>query len=147
VAVAGNALAVATTVPFALLPGDAPAALLQALLLLRGIALGLALMPAMTAAFAAVDRDRLPDATTQVNIVMRVGGAVGGALLAVVLAGALPAGAEHAFHVAFWWLTAASVAALATAAWLWHAAIAARRPTAPASTTRPRRTTCSTSPS
>jgi hypothetical protein len=75
-------------------------------------------MPASTAAYAAVSRDQLPDATTQVNIVMRVGGALGGALFAVVLAGRLGDGVEVAFHGAFGWLTAASLLGLLAACWL-----------------------------
>lgn len=72
-------------------------------------------MPAGTAAYAAVTRAQLPDATTQVNIVQRVGGALGGALFGVVLAGGLTDGPEAAFHTAFWWLTGASAPGLVAA--------------------------------
>ncbi|WP_320669825.1 DHA2 family efflux MFS transporter permease subunit [Patulibacter defluvii] len=114
----GGLAAVATTLPFALVPVDAPWWLLQLLLLVRGVALALAMMPAMTAAYKAVRPAQLPDASTQVNIVLRIGGALGGALFAVVLAGALPDGPTAAFHQAFWWLTGASLLGLAAALWL-----------------------------
>ena len=119
VSVWGNALTIVTTVPFAFTSADTSALWIQVLLLIRGIALALAMMPATTAAYATVGRNQLPDATTQVNILMRVGGAVGSAVLAVVLARQLAGGAVPAFHTVFWWLTGASVIALAWTAWLW----------------------------
>ncbi|HVV11722.1 MDR family MFS transporter [Amycolatopsis sp.] len=126
VALCGNVLSVATTLPFAFLGAGTSALTLQILLFLRGLALALSAVPAGTTAFAAVLREQLPDATTQVNILQRVGGAVGGALFAVVLAQALPSGAEHAFQLAFWWVTGASVVAVGWTAWLFLAQRAAR---------------------
>ena len=41
-----------------------------------------------------------------------------GNVLALPLTGAPPAGAEHAFHIAFWWLTGASVLGATGALWL-----------------------------
>ncbi len=130
----GGVLTIATTVPFALLPTDTDALVVQALLLARGMALALAATPITTAAYASVRPDQLPDAATQVNIAIRVGGAVGGALFAVVLAQHLPSGTETAFHTAFWWLTGASVIGLACTLWLW---LVQRRP-APAPSPRVR---------
>jgi len=121
VALWGNIATVVTTVPFALLGADASAVTVQILLFLRGIALALSAVPAGTAAYAAVRREDLPDATTTVNILQRVGGAIGGALIAVILAQALPRGVESAFQLTFWWLTGASVIAVGSAAWLWLA--------------------------
>ena len=121
VALVGGVLTVCTTVPFAFAGAHAHPVLLQALLVLRGMALALSASPAGAAAFASVRRDQLPDATTTLNILMRVGGAVGGAMCAVVLSRLLPTGAEHAFQVAFWWLSGASAIALVAAWWLWLA--------------------------
>jgi len=141
VAVAGSALTIATTLPFAVSPADADAVVVQVLLFVRGLTIALAITPVITAAYAAVAPEQLPDATTQVNIVMRLGGAMGGALFAVIVARELPGGAEQALHTAFWWLTAASVAALAAATWLWLSARSrpvrhpAPRRTAPRNTT------------
>jgi MFS family permease len=120
VAVAGAILTAATTAPFALLHAGADGLVLQALLLARGLAIALAATPVITASYAAVEADRLPDATTQVNILMRLGGALGGALFAVVVARQLPHGPEHAFHAAFAWLTAASLTGLVPALALWR---------------------------
>ena len=58
------------------------------------------------------------DATARVNIVLRVGGALGGALFAVILATGLPGGTGTAFHTAFAWLAAASLLGVAAALWL-----------------------------
>jgi EmrB/QacA subfamily drug resistance transporter len=114
----GGLAALVTTLPFALLDVHAPLVVIQALLLVRGTAIALAAMPAVTAAYKAVSAEQLPDATTQVNVLMRVGGALGGSVFAVVLASRLPDGAEAAFHASFWWLTAASALGLGGAAWL-----------------------------
>ena len=122
----GGVAAIITTMPFALLDTHTNQVVVQLLLLARGMAIALAVMPATTAAYKAVDTEHLPDATTQVNIVLRVGGALGGAIFAVILAAALPDGVDGAFRTAFWWLTAASTLGVAAAAWL---AAAERRTT------------------
>jgi hypothetical protein len=65
------------------------------------------MMPAMTAAFASLDRSELSDATPQLNVLQRIGGSIGTAVLAVVLqralvhAHTLPAKAG-AYGTAFW---------------------------------------------
>ncbi|MCF6509349.1 multidrug efflux MFS transporter [Blastococcus sp. MG754426] len=118
VALAGAVAMVVTTAPFALLPLDVEEPLLQALLLVRGMALALTAVPATVTAYRAVTVDRLPDATTQINILQRLGGALGGAVFAVVVASRLPDGPAPAFHAAFWHLVAASAAALLAAAWM-----------------------------
>jgi EmrB/QacA subfamily drug resistance transporter len=118
VAVYGGLLAVVTTVPFTVLDTDANAWLVGVLLFLRGMAIAVAVVPAGIAAYQAVTPQQLPDATTQVNILQRVGGALGGAFFAVVLADRLPSGPNAAFHTTFWWLTAAAALGLASAAWL-----------------------------
>jgi hypothetical protein len=69
----------------------------------------------MTAAFSAMRPDQISDATPQINALQRTGGAIGTAILAVVLqrAGAhatTPAAAASAFDTAYWW--ALGIAAL-----------------------------------
>lgn len=118
VSVWGNVFGVAATVPFVFLGADANSVLVQTLLVLLGMSLALAAVPPGIAAYKTVRREQLPDATTQVNIMQRVGGALGGALFAVVLAGGLSHGTEAAFHTTFWWLAGCSIAALACALWL-----------------------------
>ena len=71
--------------------------------------IGMSFMPAMTAAFTSMRPDQLSDATPQINVLMRIGGAIGTAILAVVLqrAGAgshsaTPASLASAFRAAYW---------------------------------------------
>ncbi len=118
VAVAGMLVVVATTVPFAFLPAAAPAAVVQVLLVLRGLATGTAAVPVTVAGYAAVTADQLPDAATQLNVVQRVGGAAGGALVAVVVARGLADGPDTAFAAVFLVLAGVGVLALAASAWL-----------------------------
>jgi hypothetical protein len=73
----------------------------------RGLGIGFAFMPAMAAAFAALDRTELAHATPQLNVLQRVGGSIGTAVLAVVLQRALEGAHTHsaqaaAYGTAFW---------------------------------------------
>jgi len=77
-------------------------------MVVRGMGVGFAFMPAMSAAFASLKPQELPDATPQLNVLQRVGGSIGTALLAVVLQRALVGvhtveGAASAYGTAFWW--------------------------------------------
>lgn len=126
VSLVGGVVALATTVPFAIAPVDAQGFVVQALLVLRGGAIALAIVPAGVAAYKAVSAAQLPDATTQVNIVQRLGGALGGAVFAVLLAAGLAAGPTAALHDAFWALAASSALGVLAAAWLTQAERAAR---------------------
>ena len=56
-------------------------------LFIRGAGLGMTMMPAMSAAYQVLDRAAVPRATTTLNILNRVGGALGTAILAVALQG------------------------------------------------------------
>jgi EmrB/QacA subfamily drug resistance transporter len=116
VALCGGLLAVAVTVPFAVIGAHASAVLVQAMLAMLGVAIGLTTVPPGVAAYKTVRPSQLPDATTQVNIVQRAGGALGGALFTVILANGLPHGTGHAFHTTFWRLTGSAILALGSAA-------------------------------
>jgi EmrB/QacA subfamily drug resistance transporter len=104
---------------------------------LLGLGMGASMMPAMSAAYQTLQRQQLARATTALNIIQRVGGSIGTALLSVVLthqlASRLPVGNEgglaaaqsvppeardriapqiaDAFGNTFWW--AAGIIALA----------------------------------
>ncbi len=96
-----------TTIPFGLIGAHTSVAGLSVAMLLRGMGIGFAFMPAMAAAFASLKRSELPDATPQLNVLQRVGGSIGTAVLAVVLQRALVgvhsvSGAAHAYGIAFW---------------------------------------------
>lgn len=75
----------ASTVPFALIGAGTSIVGLSFALVLRGMSIGLCFMPAMTAAYASMRPDQISDATPQINVLQRVGGAIGTAILAVVL--------------------------------------------------------------
>ncbi|MCH2556841.1 MAG: DHA2 family efflux MFS transporter permease subunit [Alcanivorax sp.] len=84
VSLAGVALLALTTLPF-LATGTLPPNALAVLLILRGAGLALAQMPAMTGAYMVVSTRQMGDATTLVNIVQRIGGALGAITVVVVL--------------------------------------------------------------
>ena len=120
VALAGSLLAVASTAPFTVLPVDANGLLVQLLLIVFGASVALLAMPAGIAAYKSVDPRRLPDATTQINILQRVGGSLGGAVFAVLIAARLP-DTEAAFRTGYVATCIGAVGALG-AAWLVHRA-------------------------
>jgi EmrB/QacA subfamily drug resistance transporter len=104
------------TIPFGLVGAHTSVAWLSVAMLIRGMGIGFAFMPAMAAAFASLDRSELPQATPQLNVLQRVGGSIGTAVLAVILQRALVgvhsvAGAASAYGTAFW--ASAALTALA----------------------------------
>ena len=112
----GVALTTVATVPFGLIGPQTSIAWLCVAMFVRGMGIGFAFMPAMTAAFAALDRSELADATPQLNVLQRVGGSLGTAVLAVVLQRALvgahtATAAASAYGTAFW--AAAALTAMA----------------------------------
>jgi len=114
VAVAGAVALTATTAPLALLD-RLPAPVLVADLVLRGGALAWAQLPAVTAAYTAVTAERMGDATTLVNIVQRLGAALGAAATAILLSrGSAGDGPVWPFVA----LTALAAATIATASGL-----------------------------
>jgi EmrB/QacA subfamily drug resistance transporter len=113
----GVLLTTVATIPFGLIGASTSIAWLSVSMFVRGMGIGFAFMPAMTAAYAALERSELADATPQLNVLQRVGGSLGTAVLAVVLQRALSgehtsAGMASAYGTAFWasaGLTAAAV--------------------------------------
>ncbi len=81
----GLALAVLGTLAYAEVGAHTSYWLLASALLLRGMGLGATMMPAMAAGYAALAHAEVPRATTTLNILQRVGGSVGTAVLAVYL--------------------------------------------------------------
>ncbi|MEZ0472943.1 DHA2 family efflux MFS transporter permease subunit [Luteimonas salinilitoris] len=111
----GAGLLILTTIPF-LIPGPLSLSSLVTILVARGAGLAFAQMPATTAAYASVTPDQIGDAVTLVNIVQRVGGAVGAAGVVVVLAQTGGSSAPVAYLWAFSALAALSVLTLVFAA-------------------------------
>ena len=77
------------TIPFGLIGAHTSIFGLSVAMFVRGMGIGFAFMPAMAAAFASLERSELADATPQLNVLQRVGGSIGTAVLAVVLQRAL----------------------------------------------------------
>jgi EmrB/QacA subfamily drug resistance transporter len=131
VALIGVILTTLASIPFALITAHTPVLDLVAAMLVRGAGIGFAFMPAMTAAFAALERDELSHATPQLNVLQRVGGSIGVAVLAVVLqrglvgAHSLDATAS-AFGTAFWWSAGLTALAIIPCVILLRAERAAR---------------------
>jgi EmrB/QacA subfamily drug resistance transporter len=103
----GVVLTALATIPFAMIGAHTSILALCVAMLFRGVGIGFAFMPAMTAAFAALERHELSDATPQLNVLQRVGGSIGIAVLAVVLQRNLSsahslAAAASAYGTAFW---------------------------------------------
>jgi EmrB/QacA subfamily drug resistance transporter len=119
IALVGSVVVLLASVPLPWLGTNTPMVLVQALLFVRGAGIGLSMMPAMSAAYASVRASDLGDATALVNIAMRVGGAVGGALSVIVLSAGLASGGPvTGFRSAFGVLTVLCVLATWTAWWL-----------------------------
>jgi EmrB/QacA subfamily drug resistance transporter len=81
----GLALVTLGTLPLTQVTDGTSYWLVSAALFVRGLGMGATMMPSMSAAFQTLTRAAVPRATTALNIVMRVGGSIGTALLAVVL--------------------------------------------------------------
>jgi EmrB/QacA subfamily drug resistance transporter len=149
VAVVGLIFATVGTLPFVMVGADSSYWLLGGILVIRGIGIGGTMMPAMAAAYATLTGPAIPRATSQLNVIQRIGGALGTALLAVTLQGeiedAFPGGGgalqrvpdaararvaeplAGAFGNTFWWAVAMTVLALIPALIL----ASAQRPPAP----------------
>jgi hypothetical protein len=130
-ALLGTVVTAATTVPFAMIGTHTPIVSLSVWMLLRGMGIGFAFIPAMSAAFASLKHSELPDATPQLNVLQRVGGSIGTAVLAVVLQRApvgvhTLAGAADAYGTAFWWSAAITALAIGPCVVLMRAERAAR---------------------
>jgi EmrB/QacA subfamily drug resistance transporter len=85
VAVVGVVLVTLATIPFAFVKADSSYVVLALVLFVRGIGFGSSMMPTMAAAYARLEHGAIPRATAMLNVMRQAGGAIGTALLAVVL--------------------------------------------------------------
>jgi EmrB/QacA subfamily drug resistance transporter len=113
----GGLILTVATIPFVLISATTPFALIGAAMVVRGVGVGLAIMPAMTAAFSALKREQINDASPQLTVLQRVGGSLGTAIIAVVLQGHVQdahtqAALGTAFAQTYWWVMAVTVIAL-----------------------------------
>ncbi len=107
IALIGVTITALLTIPFGLIGAHTSILGLSVAMFFRGTGIGFGFMPTMTAAFASLDRSELSDATPQLNVLQRIGGSLGTAVLAVVLQRALVgansvAGVASAYGTAFW---------------------------------------------
>jgi len=117
----GLALTVLGTAAFTQVGPNTSEWLLGAALFVRGMGMGATMMPAMSAAFQTLTPAAVARATTALNIVQRVGGSIGIAVLAVVLQHEIttrphtPAAVGTAFGHTFWWALVLTALAFAPA--------------------------------
>ncbi len=153
----GLVVAAVGTVAYTRLGAHTSFALLAVSLFVRGIGFGFVMMPAISAAYQTLSPPQVPRASTAINIVQRIGGSIGTALVAVVLehqvasqvpglSGGLsavesapPAAVARlaqplstAFGATFWWIMALTLVALVPAVLLSRLP-ASERPTPPPS--------------
>src|SRR4051794_30828580 len=131
VALFGVVVTTVASIPFGLIGAHTSIVWLSVAMFIRGTGIGFAFMPAMAAAFASLERHELAHATPQLNVLQRVGGSIGTALLAVVLQRALGgahslAAAADAYGIAFWWSTGLIALAIVPCVILLRAERAAR---------------------
>ncbi|HEY7934632.1 MAG TPA: DHA2 family efflux MFS transporter permease subunit [Solirubrobacteraceae bacterium] len=108
VALVGVSTLALASLPLAFVGAHTSIVTISLVLVLRGVGIGFSFMPAMTAAFASLRPEQLSDATPQLNVLQRIGGAIGTAVLAVVLQRAIghnhtPGHLAGAFDTAYWW--------------------------------------------
>jgi EmrB/QacA subfamily drug resistance transporter len=84
------------TIGLTRLTSHTPYTVTSAILFARGIGFGCSIMPAIAAAYSTISRAAVPRATTVLNVLQRVGGSIGTALLAVVLENQIKAALPHA---------------------------------------------------
>ncbi len=126
IAIIGVLMLSLSTLPLAFVGAHTSEVLISLVLVVRGLSIGFGFMPAMTAAFAVLRPEQLSDATPQLNVVMRLGSAVGVAVLAVVLQRAsvhahTSTDLAHAFAHTYWWGLGIAALSLIPCLLLWKA--------------------------
>ena len=108
---AGLAFAAVGTLAFTQLAGDTSQALLALSGIPRGIGMGLAFPSLLGSSYRTLTHAEIPKASTTINILQRLGGAIGTAIFAVILQHGLDAGhGASAFGDTFWWVLGLTVA-------------------------------------
>jgi EmrB/QacA subfamily drug resistance transporter len=115
----GGSIAIAATVPFLMVGAATSFWVIGAAMVARGFGIGMSMMPSMTAAYAVLRPDQVNHATPQMNVLQRVGGSIGTAILTVVLQSGITglahptaAGVAHSFAHTYWWVIGISAVAL-----------------------------------
>lgn len=113
VSIVGFALVGVSTAPFAFAGAHTAIWLLMVTLLVRGFGMGAVSIPLITVAFDGLPNDDVPNASIVVQVGQQVGGSVGTALFAVILADQAAASGSltTGFNIAFWCATGFTVVA------------------------------------
>ncbi|MHB8659562.1 MAG: DHA2 family efflux MFS transporter permease subunit [Solirubrobacteraceae bacterium] len=114
----GGLILAAATIPFVIVTSTTPFVVIGGAMAVRGIGVGLSIMPAMTAAFSVLSREQVNDASPQLTVLQRVGGSLGTAIIAVVLQGNIQgartgAAMASGFGHTYWWVMGVTLIALA----------------------------------
>jgi MFS family permease len=117
VAIVAFAITCAATVPFGFVTASTSNIALMAVLFVRGIGLGAAMITLMGGAFVGLKREEIPAASSISRAAQQVGGSAGTAVLIMILQRAstgahTPATMASGFGDAFWWATAFTAAAI-----------------------------------
>jgi hypothetical protein len=117
VAVLAFAVTFAATMPFGFLTAATSNVMLTAVLFVRGLGLGAAMIALMGGAFVGLTREEIPAASSISRVAQQVGGSIGTAVLVVILQRAVagtraPAALASGFGDAFWWAAASTAAAV-----------------------------------
>jgi EmrB/QacA subfamily drug resistance transporter len=106
---AGIVLALLGTAVYTQVGPETSYVVLSGALFSVGLGLGATIMPSMAVAYQAVSREAIPRATSAINVIQRIAGSVGTALMAVVLQRSVeqshtqtPAAVADAFGSTFW---------------------------------------------
>ena len=119
-AMLGVVLTAALTVPFAFIGAHTSIYYLMTIMLFRGIGMSFGMVPPWAAAYASLKPSEISDAAPQLNVLMRVGGSAGTALLTVVLQRQIThahtvSAVAGGYRVAFWWALGMITLAMAPA--------------------------------
>lgn len=117
VAIAAFVITFASTVPFGFVTASTSNIVLMAVLLVRGVGLGAAMISLSGAAFIGLGRADIPQGSSISRVAQQIGGSAGTAVLAMILqrtsAGArTPAALAAGFGDAFWWAAAFTAGAV-----------------------------------
>ncbi|MDF3287756.1 DHA2 family efflux MFS transporter permease subunit [Streptomyces silvisoli] len=130
----GSGAVLLATLPFAFLTTTTPYWWLITATMLRGACVGLALYPAMTAAYRTLPPAHIGQASTQFNTLEHIGGSLGTAAPVLLMSrlshahSHAPVSRAHAVDVAYWALIAVSVCGLVPASALVAAQRRGQRP-------------------
>ncbi|MFJ9690676.1 DHA2 family efflux MFS transporter permease subunit [Kitasatospora sp. NPDC101183] len=114
VAVLAFAVTFAAAVPFGFVTATTSNAELMAVLFVRGLGLGAAMIALMGGAFVGLRKDEIPAASGISRVTQQIGGSLGTAVLVVILQRTTADGGPLApgFATAFWWAAAFTAAAV-----------------------------------